>query len=405
MNLDTTEYFSAQEIEKTWKQLIDLGPRFPGTENEVLAKKFIISAMDNVADTVSEHEYNYLGWSLRSKPKLRISSPSPYEFPCEAFIYCNPTPPSGIVGKLQYIGKHRIIGAYEWEKFAVISSTGEIVAYISGRPDGPAQPQPLDRASSPKPHFIVGEHELRLLLTWVNRGLDIVVEGKIDCKVDPKAKSSNIVASFNPNLTDGRIIICAHYDSMYDCPGANDNAGGVTALILLATHIRKHFPEIPIDFIFFCGEEWELAGSRPYVNDNISKINASSIKFLLNLDGISEGDHLSFWVGPEEFEAKLKNIVDKFSHHRKVNKTFYFPPPLGSDHIPFYLAGVPVCMISFGDMVKYHLNEDKYCFEGIENIHYVTELSWHIINTFMNQEIRWNTIQGRLTPNKPSSWI
>ncbi len=57
------------------------------------------------------------------------------------------------------------------------------------------------------------------------------------------------------------LVIGAHYDSI-DCPGANDNASAVAALLEIAEAIsRKATPKIPIRFVAFANEEPPYFGS------------------------------------------------------------------------------------------------------------------------------------------------
>lgn len=52
------------------------------------------------------------------------------------------------------------------------------------------------------------------------------------------------------------LIIGAHYDSVApDCPGANDNASGVAAVLALAERLSQFAPGITIRFVAFANEE------------------------------------------------------------------------------------------------------------------------------------------------------
>jgi hypothetical protein len=398
--------FQHEELENDWRCLIDAGPRFPGTRNEIIAQDYIKSRLSGVADVIADHEFRYLGWSLAKQPRLSVVFPSPYEIPCYAFIYSPPTPKMGLRGKVVFVGNHRIISAYGWVKLAIVDEEGRTVGYISGRPDGPAQPQPLDRGSSPLPHFAIGEHDLELFLSWLKRGIDVVVKADLESELNPTAKSKNIIASFNNQSEAPRIALCAHYDSMYGCPGANDNAGGVAALLSIGRKIARDKLDWPVDLLFFSAEEWELAGSRAYVADYYSREKKPNTKVLINLDGISEGDQLAIWSGPEGLETDIRMIAASFEHPRKVEKLYCFPPPAGADHIPFYYQeGIPVCMLSFQDMVKYHLPVDTFCAEGVDNIEYATEFTWWMIKAFVKKDLLWPTTQGIMSPENPGSWL
>lgn len=381
--------FSKNELDRQWQELISLGPRFLGTPIEVAAQEYILNQLAGTTAEIEEHEFPYTGWYLVEPPRLKITSPSLYSFPCEVFIGCTPTPPEGVKGTIRHIGRHRVIGAFDWVKFAVLDRQGKLLAYISGRPGGPAQPQPLDPASAPLPHFIIGEYELNLLTSWLERGLEIEVEGKISCILDPSAHSKNIIASFHPASPARRILLSAHYDSVYTTQGANDNASSVAVLLAIARRMADEQNRLPLDLVFFSGEEWGLLGSRAYAAELSARREINKTKLVLNLDAISEGSLIEFWVGPETLEEQLRRNVERFDHPQKWKTTYVFPPPVSSDHTPFYEAGIPVCMIFGGETVKYHIAQDSYCREGVDKILYVTELTWYLLMAFDNQEVLW----------------
>jgi hypothetical protein len=51
------------------------------------------------------------------------------------------------------------------------------------------------------------------------------------------------------------IVVGAHYDTVTECPGANDNASGVAALLALARRFRHASPRRSLRFVFFVNEE------------------------------------------------------------------------------------------------------------------------------------------------------
>lgn len=71
------------------------------------------------------------------------------------------------------------------------------------------------------------------------------------------------------SASESTVIIGAHYDSVAGCPGANDNASGVAALLELSRLVRNAGPQRAIRFVAFANEEppffmSELMGSRVY---------------------------------------------------------------------------------------------------------------------------------------------
>jgi Zn-dependent M28 family amino/carboxypeptidase len=68
---------------------------------------------------------------------------------------------------------------------------------------------------------------------------------------------------------DEIVVVGAHYDSVVNCPGANDNGTGVAATLALARAMRDSKPPRTVRFVFFVNEEpphFQTAnmGSRVY---------------------------------------------------------------------------------------------------------------------------------------------
>lgn len=71
------------------------------------------------------------------------------------------------------------------------------------------------------------------------------------------------------SASESTVIIGAHYDSVAGCPGANDNASGVAAVLELSRLVGNVGPQRAIRFVAFANEEppffmSELMGSRVY---------------------------------------------------------------------------------------------------------------------------------------------
>lgn len=74
-------------------------------------------------------------------------------------------------------------------------------------------------------------------------------------------KMKNIEAEL-PGRSKELVIVCAHYDSVYGTPGANDNGSGVAATLELARQMAGTKPEKTIRFVFFGTEEPPFFSSK-----------------------------------------------------------------------------------------------------------------------------------------------
>ena len=74
-------------------------------------------------------------------------------------------------------------------------------------------------------------------------------------------KVANIVATFpGTRLPDEVVVIGAHYDTVANSPGADDNASGVALLLALAGYLTENPPERTVRVVFFVNEEWPFSG-------------------------------------------------------------------------------------------------------------------------------------------------
>jgi len=79
-------------------------------------------------------------------------------------------------------------------------------------------------------------------------------------------KARNVIAG---TVAQARILIGAHYDSVPDTPGADDNASAI-AVMLAAARFIGHRSDVM--YVAFNGEESRLAGSLEFVDCMVSEM-------------------------------------------------------------------------------------------------------------------------------------
>lgn len=134
----------------------------------------------------------------------------------------------------------------------------------------------------------------------------------------------NVVAT-KPGLTDSDdiYIICAHVDSISNdpynyAPGADDNASGVTAVMIAADILSQYDFDYTIRFVTFTGEEQGLRGSHEYAQD--AWYDGDNILGVLNLDMIaydSDADsilelHAGTGPGSIAIASLFTDVVDTY---------------------------------------------------------------------------------------------
>jgi len=170
------------------------------------------------------------------------------------------------------------------------------------------------------------------------------------------------------SLVHEAVIFSAHYDHLgtgdavsYDSiyNGANDNASGTTALLVLADYFAKRNDnERTIIFCAFSGEELGLLGSGVFVNN----LNADSIVAMINIEMIGitrpKRKNTFFITGAsysnmrQIFKTNLSNSAVKIVNEPDERKQLF----KRSDNFHFALKGIPAhsIMSSDDDDVCYH---------------------------------------------------
>jgi hypothetical protein len=136
-----------------------------------------------------------------------------------------------------------------------------------------------------------------------------------------KFQGKNVVATLpgtDPS-SNAIFIICAHYDTVKNSPGANDDGSGVVAVLSIAEILSKYSFNHTIKFITFSGEEVGTYGSFNYAREAYNK--KDNIIAVLNLDIIgyaetSEGGKIlrffheepSTWISDFAKKISLKYI-------------------------------------------------------------------------------------------------
>jgi hypothetical protein len=108
--------------------------------------------------------------------------------------------------------------------------------------------------------------------------------------------SDNVEATLpgTDQTSDEIYIVCGHYDTVPESPGADDDSSGVAVALASAYVMSQYSFNHTIRFVAFSGEEEGLLGSYMYVQDVIE--NGDNIAGVLNADmigfAVSEYDEL-----------------------------------------------------------------------------------------------------------------
>jgi hypothetical protein len=269
-------------------------------------------------------------------------------------------------------------GQHVWRRFAV-HADGAPLAFLCGRPNGPAIPQLLPEGASRVPHVVIGAADTRRLEGWLSSGRQVSVVVDSPATTGAAVEAHNI-HSVLPGDGVGRVVLMAHYDSVWNTPGAYDNASGVAVVLEVAARLAADPLAVTVDVLLTGGEELGLLGGAAFVAQ-LDAGEQQDIAYVLNVEGMGRGAVLDLWAGPEDFEWTVADAIRRHPRSRGLHLRSTFPPLRGSDHAPFHAAGIPVAMLTFDDQEVLHSPHDVANDDVLANMRLGADLVEHVLRT------------------------
>ena len=199
--------------------------------------------------------------------------------------------------------------------------------------------------------------------------------------ISEKTRYGHNVAGYIDNKAPYTIILGAHYDhlgygedhnSLYagSSPmihnGADDNASGVAALLVLSKWLKSSgLKKYNYAFLAFSGEELGLYGSKYFTEH--STVDLTKVNYMLNMDmlgRLNDSTH-GLTIGGYGTSPAWADIVHKDDTYFKIKTDSSGTGP--SDHTSFYKKDIPVLYFFTGSHSDYHKpsdDADKINYEG-----------------------------------------
>jgi hypothetical protein len=156
-------------------------------------------------------------------------------------------------------------------------------------------------------------------------------------------------------------------------PGADDNASGIAAMLLVAERLARAPPARSVIFVAFSGEELGLLGAYRYVTRPPVPLERTTA--MLNLDMVGRLERDPLVVNGAGTAAQWPALVA--AANRAGLPLELRPEGIGpSDHAWFYRSGVPVLHFYTGTHDDYHRPTDRWQridFDGLERIAVLVE--------------------------------
>jgi aminopeptidase YwaD len=156
------------------------------------------------------------------------------------------------------------------------------------------------------------------------------------------SKACNVIARKGAKR-DRRIVLCAHIDAKIGSPGAIDNAGGVTTLLLLGELLADYRGKLGIELVAINGEDYySNPGEQQFLRMNVERFD--EIILGINLDGVGyrDGkDACSLYDCPPNIVDPVRELLCAYSDDWIEGEPWF-----QGDHALFMMNGVPTLAIT-----------------------------------------------------------
>jgi Zn-dependent M28 family amino/carboxypeptidase len=197
--------------------------------------------------------------------------------------------------------------------------------------------------------------------------------------------TANVIGRLKGELPE-RIVLCAHYDSKVDTPGAYDNAAGVGVLLTLAEVLSQRKNRHTLEWIAFTGEEGAGLGDMEYarrIGDGFDQVNTA-----MNFDGVGPFTGTTTVASFSASQALEALIDEKIGNYPGVIRVEPWP---ASDHYIFYSHGTPsIAFTSKGIRDIYHTPSDTFEWISGEKLAEATQLALDLIDVLDNKDLSWS---------------
>ena len=217
-----------------------------------------------------------------------------------------------------------------------------------------------------------------------------VVQMKIIVRRTP-SHTDNVIGRLKGEIPQ-RIVLCAHYDTKVDTPGAYDNAAGVGVLLTLAQLLSQQGYRHTLEWVAFTGEEGAGLGDMEYARNTRRDHNGfDQVTAAINIDGVGPftgTTTVASFAVSQSFESLLDEKMKKYPGIIRVEP---FP---ASDHYIFYSNGVPsVALTSKGVRDVFHTFSDTLEWISGEKLAESAQLVMDLLDVLDTKDVSWGRLK------------
>jgi Zn-dependent M28 family amino/carboxypeptidase len=197
-------------------------------------------------------------------------------------------------------------------------------------------------------------------------------------------RTANVVARRRGPRPE-HLVLCAHYDTKFDTPGACDNGGGVAVLLALAERLSRADLDCGLEFVAFTNEEYLPLGDDTYVQQRGEDF--SQCLAALNFDGVGAAlgaNTITAIAASPAFEDRAREVAGAF------REVVWVEPWPESNHSTFAWRGVPsLALSSTAATLHAHLRSDTVEWMSLEKLEEAADLAEALVLSVHAQPLGW----------------
>lgn len=256
------------------------------------------------------------------------------------------------------------------------------VALVTVNPKPGIRVRVIEDWDFPIPSATVAAEVGRELMQGISSG------SRIRMRIDSTSRpgQADHVIGRNRGQVEQRIVLCAHFDTKIDTPGAVDNAGGTAALLALAGMLASERLPVGLEFVAFNAEEY--GGTQndsdlyfQHYGDRLDTVLAA-----VNIDGIGyrvSSNNVAVFAASEAMIGEVGRFLQGFPG---MHLTEPWPQ---SNHSSFAFRGVPSVALSSGAWEVAHRPEDSLEWVSPEKLSEAAIFAAGLAGSLANRSLEW----------------
>lgn len=379
----------------------EIGPRPSGSPQDHAAADYIAQVFQTAGLDVEEQRYDCPAWEhhqtlLRLNGEALEAAPNPFSPPCDVTA---PAVAAGTIAELEAADLNGRIGLLYGELtqaplspkswFLITEREKHIIRLLEEK-----KPAALIAVQARLGHLdrLIEDWEFALpsVTVPVQTGLTLLRQHnpalhlKIDSRQQP-GYSGNVVAR-KTGQSATKIVLCAHYDTKIDTPGAWDNGSGVAVLLALAHVLSQKECFHSLEWIAFSNEEYLPLGDDEYLRRCGNQLE--QIVTAINIDGVGQyvgADGITMFSHAQNFQGQVEALAKQYPG------IIWVDPWPQSNHSTFAMRGVPSLALGGFDWQNgaglAHLRTDTVEWINPAKLEAVTLLIADIVNWLQDKRL------------------